>query len=87
MHTSGLVVSFEDAPMLAQSARLEMAAAGPFQMGPSQGRSQAVVLEATDPKSAHDWYDWVSGLAGVVNVEIVFVYWADADAEVAHAVA
>ncbi|MCE9533212.1 MAG: hypothetical protein K8T89_19110 [Planctomycetes bacterium] len=87
MHTSGLVVTLGDDPILAKGALAELAAAGPFELGESFGPCVAVVMDVADPKSAHDWHDWAASLPGVENVEVVFVQWDESDAEVTHAVA
>ena len=87
MHTSGLVLSLCDDAVLAEATLRELAAAGPFTLDKSSGVCRAAVMEATDPKSAHDWHDWATSLPGVVGVEVVFVHWEETDAEVTHDVA
>ena len=85
MHTSGLVLTLCDHAALAETAQLELAAAGPFTLGESVGPCQAATLEVTDPKAAHGWHDWAASLPGVEGVEVVFVHWDEIDAEVPHA--
>lgn len=77
MHTTGLVLTFADDPAAATGALVELAAAGPFTLGESAGPCRAAVLEATDPKAAHDWHDWAAALPGVESVEVVFVHWGE----------
>jgi nitrate reductase NapAB chaperone NapD len=84
MHTSGLVITFADDPVLARGAQLEIAATGPFTLGDASGPCRAVTLETTDPKAARDWHEWAEGLPGVVAVEVVFVHWDDVEQEVNH---
>lgn len=82
MYTSGLVLTLCDDRALANAAIGELAAAGPFTLGAARGQCRAAVLEAANPKSAHDWHDWAAALPGVAGVEVVFVHWEEADAEV-----
>jgi hypothetical protein len=84
MQTNGLVVTFAADPALARAAQLELASAGPFTLGDASGASRAVVLEAVDPKAAHDWHDWAAALPGVECVEVVFVHWDGTEQEKSH---
>ena len=85
MHTSGLVITLSDDPPQAAQALRELAASGPVTFGEVRGPLRAAVLEATGPKAAHDWHDRAAAVPGVVGVEVVFVYWDDAEQEVTHA--
>lgn len=85
MHTSGLVLTLCDDSVLAESAQLELASAGPFILGESVGPCRAATLEVADPKEANGWHDWATALPGVEGLEVVFVHWDEIDAEVPHA--
>lgn len=84
MHTSGLVVTFDDDLALARGAQLELAAAGPFILGEASGPFRAATLEASDPRAARDWHEWAEAVPGVVGVEVVFVHWDECEQEVSH---
>jgi len=85
VYTSGLLLTLCDDPELAEHALAELAAAGSFTLGESSGPCRPAVLEAADAKSAHDWHDWASAVPGVESMEVVFVHWEDAEAEVSDA--
>ncbi len=85
MYTTGLVLILTDNPALANSALGQIEAAGPFRVGESKCDRRPVVLEANDPKAAHDWHDWAASRPGVLGLEVVFVHWDDESAEVSHA--
>lgn len=77
MHTTGLVLTLTDDPHAARASLAELTAAGPFHLGQGIGLCWSAVLEAPDPKAAHDWHDWAAALPGVESVEVVFVHWDD----------
>jgi hypothetical protein len=85
MHTSGLVLTLSVDPTMASVARGKLASAGPFQLGDAVGPCLAVVMETSAPPAAHEWHDWAAALPGVEAVEVVFVHWEEADAEVNYA--
>ena len=85
MHTSGLVLKLSADPASAQAALQVLAVAGPFTLGESVGSCRAAVMEASDPKAAHDWHEWAAALPGVESVEVVFVHWDDNSAEAPYA--
>lgn len=78
MHTTGLVLTLTADPVAATGSLAELVAAGPFTLGEPAGPCRAAVLEAPDPKAAHDWHDWAAALPGVESVEVVFVHWDEA---------
>jgi hypothetical protein len=84
MYTCGLIITFEDDPIVRGAAEYAVVSAGPFTLGESSGPRAAAVLEAHNPQAAHDWHDWALGVPGVIGLEVVFVHWDEASEEVSH---
>ncbi len=85
MMTSGLIVMLDPDSPAGDSALAALRAADPFTVGDQRGRLLSAVLETRDAVESERWHDWLRQVPGVEDVEVVFVHWEDADAEVPHA--
>jgi nitrate reductase NapAB chaperone NapD len=72
VNTSGLVIAVD--PAQAGEVLLAVREAGPFTVGNLVDGRITVALEAEDPRSAERWHEWLRRLAGVVKVDVAFVY-------------
>lgn len=81
MWISSLVVTLPKLEEHAGPIRDAIAAIPVFQLGEQIADRLPLVLEVEDGSQARYWYDWVSGLVGVVKVDLAFVSFEDVERE------
>ena len=77
MWISSLVVTLPRLEKQATRIRDAIAAIPVFQLGDQIVDRLPVVLEVEDGSQARYWYEWVSGLNGVIKVDLAFVSFED----------
>jgi hypothetical protein len=74
VNVSGLVVTLIEDAGRSGPAVEAIRAAGPFTLGERFGPRLTLALETADAPASADWHEWLTGLEGVVKVDVAFVY-------------